>query len=320
MSDYINLRDAIALCAGWSENSFERRVPTRGELIAQRTEILELAAEAILADANATHRNLIRRRERERDLANQPLTSIDDALDKLRAEIAKQRVEVASTKDKSQKTALLKKISARERVLERLKTSREAKSIGRSKDDLVNAHRNYLLTELEKAQAPAVAARDTWDRTHDQLRRAVDCDALRAYARLRLDGSSLGIIKPLAAELFPEPGDLRVDLPYGANGERFPAEVVFVRADLERVFLPIAEPTNGKPANTNRNSRRSHHPTRDRAVERMETAISEGRETLESLRGLTEQALADVCEVRSRDTARLALAQLVARQTATSSG
>jgi hypothetical protein len=93
-----------------------------------------------------------------------------------------------------------------------------------------------LLDERERLQAPAVAARERWETMHDRLRRANANGDPRAYARLPLDASPLGIISPLPPELFPEPGKLRIDLAYGANGERFPAEVVFVRADLEQRF------------------------------------------------------------------------------------
>jgi hypothetical protein len=150
MPDYINLPDAIELCgprviAGWSKDGgVERRAPTRGELIAERTKIMEMPAAAILADAKATHRNLTDRLEREHALADQPLTNIDGALDKLRAEIAKLQVEVAATQDKSQKTAVLRKIAARKRTLASLEKSRAAKpiAISRSKKELVNEHRN----------------------------------------------------------------------------------------------------------------------------------------------------------------------------------
>jgi len=54
VSEYIELRDAIEFCGpraigGWRGNGLERHAPTRGELIAARSKILALSAEAILA-------------------------------------------------------------------------------------------------------------------------------------------------------------------------------------------------------------------------------------------------------------------------------
>lgn len=58
MPEYITLRDAIEFCgprviAGWRGNGLERHAPSRSELIAERSKVLEMSAEAILADAKA---------------------------------------------------------------------------------------------------------------------------------------------------------------------------------------------------------------------------------------------------------------------------
>lgn len=236
MPEYITLRDAIEFCgprviAGWRGNGLERHAPSRSELIAERSKVLEMSAEAILADAKATQRNRKRRLEREHALADQALTSVDGALDKLRTEIA-------LTKARHRKAQL-------KRALAELEKSRSAKPITRSKDDFVNDHRDYLLDELEKAQAPAIAARERWDTIHHRLRRVVRVGALQAYARLPVDSSPLGIIVPLAADLFPEPAELHVALPLGVSGERFRSKVVFVQADLEQVFNVMPKSPGG---------------------------------------------------------------------------
>jgi hypothetical protein len=313
MSDYIELWDAIELCgerviAGWSKlpSKLERHAPSRAELIAERAKILELPDKDVLADARATQRNRAKRLARERKIANQPLTSIDDAIAKLKAEIA-------STKDKRRKRIF-------ERTLARLEKPGPLKSPAPSKNDLVNEHRNYLLEEQERLQTPAMAARERWDMMHDRLRRAVASGVLPAYARLPLYQSLLGNVMPLPSALFPEPGERRVDFPFGANGERFPAEIVFVRADIERLFF--ATPARDDIAEIfNRKTRQTPTPTQDRVRNEMLRDL-ESMDPKRDPRKMKQTSLPAQYGVKSRSTCKKALDAAVLlhaeRQSATS--
>lgn len=243
VSDYLALREAIELCgprmiAGWTGD--EGRAPSGRELAAQRTEILEWSDEAILKDAEETRTNREQRIEQERTADDLTRTSVNDALDKLRAKIA-------STEDVEQRANL-------EKALARLEKPPLTDARAPSTQDLANDHRHFLLDELETFQAPALAKRARRDAVHDRLRRAVADGALRHYARLALAGSPLGIIERLQAEVFPEFGETCVALPWGPL-----AQVVFLREDLDRVFPsranqtepidPLDQPGQGRPGN-----------------------------------------------------------------------
>jgi endogenous inhibitor of DNA gyrase (YacG/DUF329 family) len=173
------------------------------------------------------------------------------------------------------------------------------------------------LSELdeEDPQAPDPAALFRWAEAHAALRQKVLGGTLRAALRAPGGKITYPSAEQWRANGFPAPDEAR------ARWEAVPMHVIFDVGEFDRTFghAPVFDEHPPKMSKEAKPSRRSHHPTRDRARDAMQKDIDNKNETLESIAQMTEQFRADRYGV-SRETARLAYGELVGRQSSTSTG
>jgi hypothetical protein len=307
--DWLEIREAIELAdplihpTEWTGS--ERYAPTAGEAAAEVRKVFDLTPDQLAREHAAWSARVdaqAKQERAERKAAGAEPSGIKEGLEKLRAELAGET-------DERRRRVLTK-------VIENLsaapsKPDRNPRRIARRRAEFIT---DVLADWTEASYEAGLPARMRWVETHALIRDEVLAGRVRA--RARLPGGDLAYLSTeKRREIFPSPGD--TDARTKIDG--IPATIIIARADLERVFAPTQPAEPATAAEPQGQKRRSHQPTRERVRDAMQSDIDAGTETLETLDKMTQQYRADHYGV-NRETAMLALAALVARQKATSSG